>query len=81
MTAQARVMFHGDGYNRWFDRLTYIVCSNGALGANVEHTCLDATICGQLWEYVFSEEKYDAQGYCVELYPGEQPVDTSTPTL
>lgn len=75
-------MFHGDGYSRWFDKsVSLVVGANGALGANVEHTPLDATICEQLWEYALTEERYDAQEYCLELYPGERPVDTPTPTL
>ena len=75
-------MFHGDGYSRWFDKIvTVVVCSNGCLGANVEHSSLDATVCGHLWEYVLVNEQYDAHGHCVELYPGEQPVDTPPPTV
>ena len=79
--AQANVMFHGDGYSRWFDNaLSVVVCSSGALGASVEHTPLDATVCGHIWEYVLTEEQYDVEGRCLELYPGEKPADTPTPS-
>lgn len=75
------MLFHGDGYNRWFDKaVSLIVTPNGVLGANVEHTPLDATVCGQMWEYVLTEERYDADGRCVEMCPGEKPMDTPNPT-
>lgn len=61
--------------------MSLIVTPQAALGANVEHTPLDATVCGHLWEYLLTEERYDAKGRCVELYPGEQPADTPTPTM
>ena len=77
----ARLFFHGDGYSRWFDKsFTMIITPNAALGANAEHTALDATICGHMWEYILTEEKYDASGRCMEVYPGEKPLDTPTPT-
>ncbi len=74
-------MFHGDGFSRWFDKsVSMIVCANGALGANVEHTPLDATICGHMWEYILTQEKYDSEERCLPLYPGENPADTPTPS-
>ena len=81
LTAQADVMFHGDGYNHWFDKsLNFVVCSNGAFGGNGEHTALDATVCGQLWEFLFTYEKYDSDGRCLGMYPGETPAATPTPS-
>lgn len=77
----ARMLFHGDGYNRWFDKgVSSIVTPSGVLGANVEHTPLDATVSGQMWEYALTAEQYDADGKCVEMYPGEKPLDTPQPT-
>lgn len=79
-TSTAQLLFHGDGYSRWFDKsCSLIVTPSGYMGANVEHAFLDATVCGQMWEYILTEEQYDANGKCVELYPGEQPQDTPTP--
>eukprot|EP01062_Namystynia_karyoxenos_P067166 TRINITY_DN61047_c0_g1_i1.p1 TRINITY_DN61047_c0_g1~~TRINITY_DN61047_c0_g1_i1.p1 ORF type:complete len:863 (+),score=262.33 TRINITY_DN61047_c0_g1_i1:84-2672(+) len=37
----ARVILHGDGTNRWFDRHTIIVCKNGRAGINFEHSVGD----------------------------------------
>lgn len=37
-----RVMLHGDGRNRWFDKsFQIIVCQNGRFGVNSEHSGLD----------------------------------------
>ena len=33
----------------------------------MEHTPLDATVCGQIWEYCLLEEKYDENGRVVDL--------------
>lgn len=76
-----QLFFHGDGNSRWFDKsVSLVFCANGVLGANVEHTPLDATVCGHLWEYILTNEQYDANGRCMELHPGEEPLDTPTPT-
>ncbi len=81
LTAQARTMFHGDGFSRWFDKsISVMICANGCLGANVEHAPLDATVGGQIWEYILTHEQYDSDGGCLELYPGETPTDTPTPS-
>ena len=38
-------MFHGNMYNRWFDKsFSIIICANGVIGSNVEHSRLDATV-------------------------------------
>ena len=43
--AQARFLFHGSTHNRWFDKcVNFVVGSSGAVGANVEHSALDATV-------------------------------------
>ena len=51
--AQARFLFHGSTHNRWFDKcVNLVVSSSGAVGANVEHSALDATVrrgCGSVW--------------------------------
>ncbi len=76
----SRLLFHGDGFSRWFDKsMSCCVCPNGVLGANAEHSPLDATVCGQIWENILSSEKYD-EGRCVLAYPGETPADTPTPS-
>ena len=46
---QAKFLFHGDLHNRWFDKcITLSVASSAVVGANVEHSALDATVswCG-----------------------------------
>jgi len=35
------LIFHGDGKNRWFDKLQIIVCKNGRAGLNMEHSGFD----------------------------------------
>lgn len=73
----ARHLFHGDGYSRWFDKsVSLIVFPNGVLGANVEHTPLDATVCGHMWEYILTEERYDEEGRCIAP---PSPVTSETP--
>ena len=80
MTESARLFFHGDGYNRWFDKsVQIIVTDTGIIGANVEHSVLDATVCGQMWEYALSSEGYTEDGHVLEY--GEMPPSTPTPTV
>lgn len=53
----SRSMLHGKGYDRWFDKsFTLIVCANGMVGFNAEHSWADAPISGHLWEYGLSED-------------------------
>lgn len=50
-------MLHGKGYDRWFDKsFTLIVCANGMVGFNAEHSWADAPVSGHLWEYSLSED-------------------------
>ena len=78
MTEYARHLFHGDGYNRWFDKsIQIIVTDGGRVGANAEHSCLDATVCGQMWEYILSGEKYDENGLTMDF--GEMPASLPPP--
>ncbi|GAB1604912.1 carnitine O-palmitoyltransferase 1, liver isoform-like [Argonauta hians] len=52
-----RSMLHGKGYDRWFDKsFTLVVCSNGTVGFNAEHSWADAPITGHLWEFSLSED-------------------------
>ncbi len=77
------MLFHGDVNNRWFDKgVQVIVTPNGTTGANVEHTPLDATVCGQLWEYALTSEVqvYDDQGYVKDLPNEDQDVLLITPS-
>ncbi len=40
----SRIMLHGDGRNRWYDKnFQYIVCRNGKAGILTEHTGLDGS--------------------------------------
>lgn len=52
-----RAMLHGTGYNRWFDKsFTLVVCPNGRIGFNGEHSWADAPIMAHLWEYSITDE-------------------------
>ncbi|XP_049885922.1 carnitine O-palmitoyltransferase 1, liver isoform [Pectinophora gossypiella] len=52
-----RVLLHGKGYDRWFDK-SFNLCfsTNGYVGFNAEHTWADAPVMGHLWEYVVWSE-------------------------
>ncbi|XP_065052608.1 carnitine O-palmitoyltransferase 1, liver isoform-like [Rhopilema esculentum] len=65
----ARSNLHGNGYNRWFDKsFTLIVCKNGKVGFNTEHSWADAPVMGQVAEWVMVEDveklKYTEDGHC-----------------
>ncbi|KAK2147018.1 hypothetical protein LSH36_573g01026 [Paralvinella palmiformis] len=50
-------MLHGKGYDRWFDKsFTVVVCANGRIGFNGEHSWADAPISAHLWEYTLGED-------------------------
>ena len=79
--AVARHLFHGNGYNRWFDKSLQVIITDdcGVVGANVEHSSLDATVCGQMWEYVLSGEQYNEDGHVLDF--GQMPNSLPTPTV
>ncbi|XP_069365089.1 carnitine O-palmitoyltransferase 1, liver isoform [Maniola hyperantus] len=61
-----RVLLHGKGYDRWFDK-SFNLCfsTDGSVGFNTEHTWADAPVMGHLWEYVIWSELeygYDESG-------------------
>ncbi|XP_013061441.2 carnitine O-palmitoyltransferase 1, liver isoform-like isoform X2 [Biomphalaria glabrata] len=52
-----KAMIHGKGYDRWFDKsFTFVVCSNGQIGFNAEHSWADAPIMAHMWEVVVTRE-------------------------
>ncbi|CAL1543140.1 unnamed protein product [Lymnaea stagnalis] len=52
-----KAMIHGKGYDRWFDKsFTFVVCSNGKIGFNAEHSWADAPIMAHMWEVVVTRE-------------------------
>ncbi|XP_076466098.1 carnitine O-palmitoyltransferase 1, liver isoform-like [Babylonia areolata] len=64
-----RAMLHGTGYNRWFDKsFTLVVCPNGRIGFNGEHSWADAPIMAHMWEYAITDEYfklgYREDGHC-----------------
>lgn len=72
MTTVSNMLFHGNINNRWFDKSVHITVDPvGVIGACVEHSSLDATVCGQVWEYALTSEQYDENGYVVDI-PGEE---------
>ena len=53
-SAQAEYFWHGRIHNRWFDKsINVSVCEGGAVGANVEHSMLDALV--RRWCVIYSE--------------------------
>ncbi|KAH9525090.1 Carnitine O-palmitoyltransferase 1, liver isoform [Bulinus truncatus] len=73
-----KAMIHGKGYDRWFDKsFTFVVCSNGKIGFNAEHSWADAPLMAQTWEACQQHELrqgYDKDGHCVGT-PECQPPD------
>ena len=66
---------------RWFDKGVQLVCSsNGVAGANAEHSCIDATVASQFWEYILAEEEYDENGHVLDPFPGAKAFDVPPPT-
>jgi len=53
--------------------------SNGVAGANAEHSCIDATVATQFWEYLLAEEEYDENGHVLDPFPGTKPFDVPPP--
>lgn len=80
MTAVAQMLFHGNVNNRWFDKsIQMMITPNGTVGANVEHAPLDATLAGQLWEYILVSEEYDEQGHVKDLPDEDKSFKPSNP--
>lgn len=62
-------MLHGKGYDRWFDKsFNLVICKNGQIGFNAEHSWADAPIMAQLWEWIFIDETeklgFEKDGNC-----------------
>eukprot|EP01065_Artemidia_motanka_P044894 TRINITY_DN6468_c0_g2_i2.p1 TRINITY_DN6468_c0_g2~~TRINITY_DN6468_c0_g2_i2.p1 ORF type:complete len:881 (+),score=303.46 TRINITY_DN6468_c0_g2_i2:88-2643(+) len=53
----ARIILHGDGTNRWFDRHTLIVCRNGRAGINFEHSVGDGATTLRVADEMFKHSK------------------------
>lgn len=52
----SRVMMHGDGKNRWFDKsFQLIVCQNGLTALNIEHSRLDGSVIGKLQKHILND--------------------------
>ncbi|KAM4825370.1 palmitoyl thioesterase CPT1C isoform 1-T2 [Thomomys bottae] len=78
LDAYAHTLLAGHGHDRWFDKsFTLIVFSNGKLGLSVEHSWVDCTISGHMWEFTLATEcfhlGYSADGHC------KGPLDPSLP--
>ena len=68
-TEQGRLLLHGDGTNRWFDKsLSFVVFANARIGLNAEHTWADAPVVAHLWEMGTLREgeegRYTPDGHC-----------------
>jgi carnitine O-acetyltransferase len=56
LTDTSRLMMHGDGKDRWFDKsLQLIVCRNGTTALNVEHSRLDGSVIGRLQKHILGD--------------------------
>ncbi|KAK2176892.1 hypothetical protein NP493_633g01032 [Ridgeia piscesae] len=73
MDSFGRAMLHGKGCDRWFDKsFTLVVCSNGSIGFNAEHSWADAPIMGHAWETAMHDEFI--QGYTEDGHTTGQPL-------
>jgi len=55
--ALAEYLWHGRIHNRWFDKcINVIVCEGGAVGANIEHSMLDALV--RKWCVIYCTPHY-----------------------
>lgn len=78
-TTLCQKVFHGNVYNRWFDKsISVTVFENGLVGCNVEHAPLDATVGGQFWEYMLLTEAYDENGIALQKPEAEKGFPTSS---
>jgi carnitine O-palmitoyltransferase 1 len=78
---QAHLLFYGNGHNRWFDKsVTLSVSSTAVVGADVEHSALDATVAGQMWEYLLTDEEYDENGRVFEPFRNCHSFEVDEPT-
>eukprot|EP00924_Labyrinthula_sp_SR-Ha-C_P009331 maker-scaffold_2-snap-gene-20.37-mRNA-1 protein AED:0.01 eAED:0.01 QI:104/1/1/1/1/1/2/70/846 len=60
LSARASNLFHGDGFNRYFDKsVSLIVFKDGYLGLNCEHSWADAIPAAHLFEYGLLHELID----------------------
>eukprot|EP01065_Artemidia_motanka_P048610 TRINITY_DN7863_c0_g1_i1.p1 TRINITY_DN7863_c0_g1~~TRINITY_DN7863_c0_g1_i1.p1 ORF type:complete len:648 (+),score=254.64 TRINITY_DN7863_c0_g1_i1:83-1945(+) len=54
--AHARLLWHGDGTSRWFDKpLEFVVCADGSAGFNGEHGLMDGTPTTSLCDWVLTQ--------------------------
>ena len=49
-------------------------------GANAEHSCIDATVASQFWEYILVEDEYDENGHVLDPFLGAKAFDVPPPT-
>ncbi|KAJ3337352.1 Carnitine O-acetyltransferase mitochondrial [Gonapodya sp. JEL0774] len=76
----ARLMWHGRGENRWFDKTCqFIVAANGKAGFLGEHSMMDATPTGTLGEFVC--ETIAKNGLDFSTPPTPSNPDLPEPTL
>ncbi len=71
LTETARVMMHGNGNNRWFDKsLQLIVCPNAKYGICAEHSGLDGSVIGRMFRMITeSSFAYTWEDRSPEPYP------------
>uniref|UniRef100_A0A4D5RA50 carnitine O-palmitoyltransferase n=1 Tax=Scolopendra viridis TaxID=118503 RepID=A0A4D5RA50_SCOVI len=64
----ARLLLHGKGYDRWFDKsFNLVVGKNGRVGINAEHSWADAPVMGHMWEFSLASDldRYKEDGHCI----------------
>jgi hypothetical protein len=61
-----RLVWFGNGHNRWFDKsFTLVVSDDGQAGISAEHSSVDAMVMAHLFDYVFSMEFGEQIDYTV----------------
>ncbi|KAH3723803.1 hypothetical protein DPMN_049597, partial [Dreissena polymorpha] len=75
----AQTMLHGNGSNRWFDKsFNLVVCPNGRIGFNAEHSWADAPIMAHLWEFAVTDD-HNLFGYTEDGHTKGEAVNTPNP--
>ncbi|KAJ6642115.1 Carnitine O-palmitoyltransferase 1, liver isoform [Pseudolycoriella hygida] len=62
---QARMLLHGNGNDRWFDKsFTLVITSDAQFGLNIEHSWSDGPIIGHVYEQIMYDDYfcYDESG-------------------
>ncbi|EEB10161.1 carnitine palmitoyltransferase I, putative [Pediculus humanus corporis] len=69
MDEYGRILLHGKGYDKWFDKSFTLFFYRFQIGFNAEHSWADAPVMGHAWEHILQfeslSERYTDDGHCV----------------